>query len=164
MAMSWRFFRRSPEADMTIKLCEQKFNPWREIEAYQEAGALKGKFGATGVFVGTMRDFNQGDTVLGMYLEHYPGMTEKQLQQIVAQAEQQWALLDTLILHRIGSVIPDETLVLVATWAVHRGDAFDASRFIMEALKSRAPFWKKESLASGVERWVEKNSEGYQTK
>ncbi len=147
---------------MTIKLCEQAFNPWQEIDAYQrQTATLNGQYGATGVFVGTMRDFNQGDTVQAMYVEHYPGMTENQLQQIVEQAEQQWRLLDTLILHRIGSVVPGDTLVLVATWAAHRGDAFDACRFMMEALKSRAPFWKKETLTSGVERWVEKNSDGY---
>jgi molybdopterin synthase catalytic subunit len=148
---------------MTIKLCEQAFNPWQEIQTYQtQTAALTGKHGATGVFVGTMRDFNQGDSVQGMFLEHYPGMTEKQLEGIVAQAEQQWTLLDTLVIHRIGAVLPDDTLVLVAAWAVHRGDAFDACRFIMEALKSRAPFWKQETLASGQVRWVEKNSGGYQ--
>lgn len=150
---------------MTIKLYSQAFNPWREIEAYQTLPPeLSGKHGATSVFVGTMRDFNQGDSIQTMYLEHYPGMTEKQLQRIVEQAERQWSLLDTLVLHRVGLVVPDDTLVLVATWASHRGDAFDACRFIMEGLKSRAPFWKKETLASGLTRWVEKNSDGYQSK
>lgn len=147
---------------MTIKLCELAFNPWRELETYQtQTSSLAGKHGASSIFVGTMRDFNQGDTVVNMTLEHYPGMTEKQLRRIVEQAEQQWALLDTLVMHRIGSVIPDETLVLVAVWASHRGDAFDACRFIMEALKNQAPFWKKETLASGQQRWIEKNSNGY---
>lgn len=150
---------------MTIKLYAQAFNPWHEIETYQRQTAeLAGKHGATGVFVGTMRDFNQGDSVQGMFLEHYPGMTEKQLQQIVEQAERQWSLLDTLVLHRIGLVVPDDALVLVAAWSAHRGDAFDACRFIMEALKSQAPFWKKETLASGQVRWVEQNSGGYQLK
>ncbi len=148
---------------MAIRLCAQAFDPWREIAAYQQQmSRLKGKYGATSVFVGTMRDFNQGDEVQTLYLEHYPGMTEKQLQHIVEQAEQQWTLLDHLILHRIGAVVPDDTLVLVASWSTHRGDAFDASRFIMEALKKQAPFWKKETLASGETRWVEKNSAGYQ--
>ncbi len=150
---------------MPIKLCEQAFNPWKEIETHQtQAAALSGKHGATSVFVGTMRDFNQGDGVQSMFLEHYPGMTEKQLKGIVEQAELQWSLLDTLVLHRIGVVNPDDTLVLVAVWATHRGDAFDACRFIMEALKSRAPFWKKETLISGQVRWVENNSDGYQSK
>jgi molybdopterin synthase catalytic subunit len=148
---------------MLIKLCEHAFNPWREIEDYQSSlTVLAGKFGATGVFVGSMRDFNEGDGVKGMYLEHYPGMTEKQLKAIVETAESRWALLDVLLVHRIGEVVPEDTLVIVAVWSAHRGDAFDASRFIMEELKTKAPFWKKETLASGQERWVEKNSDGYQ--
>jgi molybdopterin synthase catalytic subunit len=147
---------------MTIKLCALEFEPWQEISMYlQQTPDLKGKYGATSVFVGTMRDFNQGDAVQSLFLEHYPGMTEKQLQRIVEQAEKQWPLLDTLLIHRVGTVIPDDTLVLVATWSAHRGDAFDATRFIMETLKSQAPFWKKETLASGGTRWVEKNSAGY---
>ncbi|MGZ4958528.1 MAG: molybdenum cofactor biosynthesis protein MoaE [Methylomonas sp.] len=150
---------------MPIKLTAQAFNPWQEIESHQaQTPELSGKHGATSVFVGTMRDFNDGDGVQSMFLEHYPGMTEKQLQRIVEQAGQQWSLLDTLVLHRVGWVVPDDTLVLVAAWASHRGDAFDACRFIMEGLKSRAPFWKKETLASGSIRWVEKNSGGYQSK
>jgi len=147
---------------MTIKLCEQTFNPWQEVETYQQQAIMKGKYGACSVFVGTMRDFNQDETVKSMFLEHYPGMTEKQLQRIAEQAAQQWSILDHLIMHRVGEVIPDDTLVLVATWSAHRGDAFDASRFIMERLKTSAPFWKKETLVSGKERWVDKNSDGYQ--
>jgi len=148
---------------MLVKLCEQPFNPWREVEAYQaECPEMAGKYGATSVFVGSMRDLNQGDAVVGMYLEHYPGMTEQQLQAIVGQAHAQWQLLDSLVIHRIGAVRPEDVLVLVAVWFAHRGDAFDASRFIMENLKSRAPFWKKETLSSGQQRWVEKNTDGYQ--
>lgn len=164
-AMNWLFFRRSQVVDMYIKLCEQAFNPWQEIETYQaRLRHLAGKYGATGVFVGSMRDFNQGDDVQSLYLEHYPGMTEKQLQRIVEQAQAQWSLLDCLVMHRIGLVNPQEALVLVAVWSAHRGDAFDASRFIMEQLKSRAPFWKKETLASGQHRWVETNTTGYRQK
>lgn len=150
---------------MQIKITEQSFNPWQEIAAYQtQISALKGKYGATNIFVGTMRDFNQGDNVQQMFVEHYPGMTEKQLQHIVQQAQQQWSVLDSLIVHRIGAVVPDDTLVLVAVWSAHRGDAFDATRFIMEALKKQAPFWKKELLLSGESRWVEQNSHGYAEK
>ncbi|MEY4211722.1 MAG: hypothetical protein RLZ92_2103 [Pseudomonadota bacterium] len=147
---------------MSISLTSQTFDPWQSLAEYQ-AQQLAGKYGATAVFIGTMRDFNQGDGVVGMTLEYYPGMTEKQLASIVEQANQQWALLDTLLIHRIGDVVPDDSLVLVAAWSAHRGDAFDACRFIMEALKKQAPFWKKERLASGEERWVESNSNGYQT-
>ncbi|QPK62621.1 molybdenum cofactor biosynthesis protein MoaE [Methylomonas sp. LL1] len=148
-----------------IRLSEQTFDPWQEIQTYQTSQThMAGKFGATSVFVGSMRDFNQGDGVASMYLEHYPGMTDKQLHLIVEQAHGQWQLLDSLVIHRIGMVYPDDVLVLVAAWSAHRGDAFDASRFIMEKLKNRAPFWKKETLASGQQRWVEKNSDGYQPK
>jgi len=108
-----------------------------------------------------MRDFNEGELVKGMTLEHYPGMTEKQLDAVVQEARQQWALLDALVIHRVGDVFPDDVLVLVAVWSVHRGDAFDASRFIMEALKSKVPFWKKEILADDESRWVAKNTEGH---
>lgn len=127
----------------------------------QTLSDLVGKFGATSVFVGTMRDFNDGDSVKGMTLEHYPGMTEKQLAKIVAEAQAKWQLLESLIVHRVGDVLPNEPIVLVAVWTAHRGDAFDASRYIMEALKSKAPFWKKELLLSERERWVSKNTDGY---
>ncbi|MGY6276020.1 molybdenum cofactor biosynthesis protein MoaE [Methylomonas sp. MgM2] len=147
---------------MLIRLSEQNFNPWQAIQEHQNSRSLlAGKFGATSVFVGTMRDFNQGDGVKSMLLEHYPGMTEKQLGRIVEQAENRWRILDCLLIHRVGVVCPDDVLVLVAVWSVHRGDAFDASRSIMENLKKQAPFWKKETLASGEQRWVEKNSDGY---
>lgn len=148
---------------MLIKICPDGFDPWQEIQAYQQNAltTLIGKIGATSVFVGTMRDFNEGDQVKGMTLEHYPGMTEKQLAKIVAEAQSQWQILDALIVHRVGAILPDEAIVLVAVWSSHRGEAFDASRNIMEALKSKAPFWKKELLDSDQERWVSKNTDGY---
>jgi len=145
-----------------IKIVPEEFDPFAEVQAYQKKQqALSGKYGATNIFVGTMRDFNEGELVKGMTLEHYPGMTEKQLDAVVQEARQQWALLDALVIHRVGDVFPDDVLVLVAVWSVHRGDAFDASRFIMEALKSKVPFWKKEILADDESRWVAKNTEGY---
>ncbi len=145
-----------------IQIVHDPFNPWQMLEEFQTRQmAMRGKFGATSLFVGTMRDFNEGDSVMAMTLEHYPGMTEKQLQMIVDQASEQWAVLNTLIVHRVGEIQPDQPIVLVAVWSEHRGDAFDASRFIMEALKNQAPFWKKERLRSGNERWVEKNTDGY---
>lgn len=161
-AMKWRFFRLSPVAKMQIKITLKNFNPWQEIEAYQANNdEIAGKFGATSVFVGTMRDFNDGDNVQGMTLEHYPGMTEKQLGVIVDEACAQWAVLDALIIHKVGDIFPNQPIVLVAVWTSHRGDAFDASRYIMEALKSKAPFWKKEQLSSRQSRWVDKNTDGY---
>jgi molybdopterin synthase catalytic subunit len=145
-----------------IKICPEAFNPWQEIQGYQDTVAeAPAKFGATSVFIGTMRDYNEGVGVQSMTLDYYPGMTEKQLEKIVADAGQRWQMIDAYIIHRVGEIWPDETIVLVAVWSAHRGDAFDACRFIMEALKSTAPFWKKELLGSGQTRWVEKNTDGY---
>ncbi len=148
---------------MTIRISETQFDPWIEV-AQQHNQRLQHKHdcGATSVFVGTMRDFNENSHVTSMFLEHYPGMTESQLQLIVNQAEQRWAILDTLVMHRVGKISPADTIVLVAVWAAHRGDAFDGSRFIMEQLKSNAPFWKKETLGKAdTSRWVAGNTAGY---
>ncbi|MGZ8163135.1 MAG: molybdenum cofactor biosynthesis protein MoaE [Methylobacter sp.] len=147
---------------MVVKICADIFDPWQEVQKYQNsANEMAGKFGATSIFIGTMRDFNESDTVKGMTLEHYPGMTEKHLEKIIAQAQQQWQILDALVVHRTGNILPNEPIVLVAVWTSHRGDAYDANRYIMEALKSTAPFWKKEFLNSDDERWLVKNSNGY---
>ena len=147
---------------MTIKISAGAFDPYQEIQAYQNAGTGNiGAIGATSIFIGTMRDFNEGDAVKGMTLEYYPGMTEKQLALCVTEAHQQWPIIDSLVIHRVGDIFPDESIVLVAVWSSHRGDAFDASRYIMEALKSKVPFWKKELLVTGNERWVANNTNGY---
>jgi len=143
---------------MSIVISQAIFDPWREVQAYQDELPIAGQYGATSVFVGTMRDFNQGDTVTGMNLDYYPGMTEKQLERIVAEAVLRWPVLETLVLHRVGDILPNEPIVLVAVWTAHRGDAFDACRHIMEELKTKAPFWKKELLASGDGRWVTANT------
>ncbi|WP_305908794.1 molybdenum cofactor biosynthesis protein MoaE [Methylomarinum sp. Ch1-1] len=148
---------------MEVRVCLEAFDPWREIQNYQaEIDRLAGQYGATSLFIGTMRDFNEGDDVKGMTLEHYPGMTERQLEKIIEQAGQKWPVLEALLVHRVGDIFPHDPIVLVAVWTSHRGDAFDACRYIMEALKAQAPFWKKELLLSGLERWVEKNTDGYQ--
>ncbi len=145
---------------MKIVLLKSKLDPWKEIVDYQRSiEAHHGKFGATASFVGTMRDFNEGDCVVDMTLEHYPGMTERHLQKIVESAEQKWQILDVLVVHRIGALRPNDPIVVVAVWSSHRGAAFDACRFVMEQLKSKAPFWKKESLQQGG-RWVENNTAG----
>ncbi len=147
---------------MKIKITKESFDPWHEIKQYQSSPGLKqGAYGATSVFVGTMRDFNEGDEVKAMKLEHYPGMTEEQLDIIVNEAMMKWHIIDALVMHRVGNVFPNDPIVLVAVWSSHRGDAFDGSRYIMEALKSKAPFWKKEILITDTERWVESNSDGY---
>lgn len=146
---------------MHIALREAPFDPWQETADYQQRLGEPGSAGAASTFVGTMRDFNEGEQVQAMTLEHYPGMTEKHLREICEQAEQRWRILDCLVLHRVGEIGIGEAIVLVAVWAAHRGDAMDACRFIIEDLKSRAPFWKKEKLAKG-ERWVEENTSGYE--
>ncbi|MEE9342055.1 MAG: molybdenum cofactor biosynthesis protein MoaE, partial [Gammaproteobacteria bacterium] len=108
---------------------------------------------ATASFVGTMRDFNAGDRVNAMFLEHYPSMTEKYLQKLVSETNSAFGLLDSLIVHRVGEIRPADPIVLIACWSAHRAAAFDACRHAMEKLKSEAPFWKKERLEESS-RWV----------
>ena len=142
---------------MLIEIKDQAFDPYQRLLEYQAEAGFAGKYGATAVFVGSMREFNQGDDVEAMLLEHYPGMTERYLQKISEEAVQKWDILDSLIVHRVGEMHPNDPIVLVAVWSAHRAAAFDASRYLMEELKSRAPFWKKENLVEG-ERWVDKNT------
>ena len=110
--------------------------------------------GAVASFVGLVRDANDGQAIHAMTLEHYPGMTERALEAICRQAHERWDLLDTLIVHRVGPLAPGERIVLVGVSSAHRGDAFAACEFIMDYLKTRAPFWKKEQTPEGT-RWVE---------
>ncbi len=143
-----------------VRISPVPFDPWAETGRYQQTRPqLGGQAGATAVFVGTMRDFNEGDEVRAMELEYYPGMTEKHLQRICSEATARWDLLDALVIHRVGAIQPGETIVLVATWSAHRRAALDACSFIIEDLKHRAPFWKKETLAQG-DRWVDGNTAG----
>lgn len=110
--------------------------------------------GALVSFVGTVRDVNEGSGVSELFLEHYPGMTEQALADIAAEARGRWRLIDTLIVHRVGLLKPTDQIVLVMVSSAHRGDAFSGCQFIMDYLKTRAPFWKKERTPAG-ERWVE---------
>ena len=141
---------------MTISLRDTPLDPWAELAAYQKQLA-PGGYGATAVFAGTLRDFNEGDAVQAMKLEHYPGMTEKYLATISSEAARRWDILDSLIIHRYGALQPNDPIVLVAVWAAHRAPAFDACRYLIEELKNRAPFWKQEKLEHGA-RWVEHNT------
>ena len=146
---------------MQIRVSDSALDPYREIQQYQATQShLQGKYGATTVFVGSMREMNQEAAVLKMQLEHYPGMTEQYLQTIAQQAIDKWGLLDVLIVHRVGEIKPEDPIVVVAVWSAHRAQAYEANRFLMEELKSRAPFWKKETLADQQTRWVEKNTPG----
>jgi molybdopterin synthase catalytic subunit len=112
------------------------------------------RVGGIVTFVGTVRDMNDGASVSAMELEHYPGMTEQALEQIVEQAMQRWPLYNALVIHRVGPLQPMEQIVLVACAAAHRGEAFAACEFIIDYLKTEAPFWKKEQTPSGA-RWVD---------
>jgi molybdopterin synthase catalytic subunit len=110
--------------------------------------------GAIASFVGTVRDVNDAATITGMTLEHYPGMTEAALDEIIATARQRFDIRDALVIHRVGTLEPGDQIVLVVVTSAHRGTAFDACEFIIDWLTTRAPFWKKERLPDG-ERWVE---------
>ena len=111
--------------------------------------------GAVVSFVGTVRDINEGDEVSILELEHYPGMTEKALEKIRLEAHKRWSLEASLIIHRIGKMYPTDQIVLVAVASRHRENAFHAAHFIMDYLKTNAPFWKKETLPDGEVRWVD---------
>ena len=144
---------------MHIELRDQCFDPWAEVTAFRDRMLSAGQYGACAVFVGTMRDYNDGDRVRSMYLEHYPGMTQTQLASLVNTSCKTHNLIEALVIHRVGSVNPGEDIVLVAVWSAHRKASFDACREIMEALKSTAPFWKKETLDDqNGERWVRGNT------
>jgi molybdopterin synthase catalytic subunit len=110
--------------------------------------------GAIASFVGLARDVNEGSGVAAMTLEHYPGMTEKALAALVEEATARWSLLDVTVIHRVGRLLPGDPIVLVAVASSHRAEAFAACEFIMDYLKTRAPFWKKEETPDG-ERWVD---------
>lgn len=145
---------------MKVELRESAFDPWLETNRHQaSAFARPGQFGATALFIGSMRDFNDGAAVEAMHLDHYPGMTERSLRAICEQAASRHDILDVLVIHRVGEVRPSDPIVLVAVWSAHRAAAFDACRAIMEDLKSKAPFWKKEQREDGS-RWVESNTPG----
>ena len=145
---------------MQIHIRHEAFDPWEELTNYQDDAANNvSGYGATTVFVGTMRDYNEHENVKEMTLEHYPEMTERHLQSICDAAQEKWDLIDILLVHRVGVVRPGDPIVLVVVWSVHRKQAYEANRSIMEDLKSKAPFWKKEQIGRG-ERWIERNTPG----
>ncbi|MBC3917454.1 molybdopterin synthase catalytic subunit MoaE [Undibacterium sp. CY18W] len=136
---------------MTVRVQTADFDLNAEM-----AQMRKGKpaIGALVSFVGVVRDMNDGQSVQTMELEHYPGMTEKSLEQIEQQARQRWQLMDVLVIHRVGALLPLDQIVLVIVASRHRGEAFAACEFIMDYLKTQAPFWKKEQTPDGA-RWVD---------
>ncbi len=136
---------------MTVRVQEADFDVGAELTAMRVRDA---RIGAQASFLGLVRDLNDGASVAGMTLEHYPGMTEKALNEIVADAKGRWDIFDALVIHRVGPLAPCDQVVLVAVTSAHRGEAFAACEFIMDFLKTRAPFWKKEDTADGG-RWVD---------
>jgi molybdopterin synthase catalytic subunit len=136
---------------MKIAVQEEAFDLAAEVAALYQANP---KVGAVTSFLGLVRDINEGQGISAMTLEHYPGMTEKALTQIVEQAHTRWPILDACIIHRVGPLLPTDPIVLVAVACSHRAEAFAACEFIMDFLKTRAPFWKKEATPEG-EKWVD---------
>jgi len=136
---------------VTVRVQQEDFDVGREMAQLR---ANTPGVGAVASFVGVVRDLNEAAEIRTLTLEHYPGMTEKALEGIVGDAKRRWDLCDVLVIHRVGELQPSDQIVLVAVTSAHRGEAFAACQFIMDDLKTRAPFWKKELTPAG-ERWVE---------
>ena len=137
---------------MGVRVQREDFDVGAEV---RRLGAGRTDIGAIVTFTGTVRSANDGDTIAGMTLEHYPGMTEAELERVEAEAHTRWPLQASLVVHRIGALRPGDNIVLVVTASAHREAAFAAAEFLMDYLKTRAPFWKKEVGADGKEHWVE---------
>jgi molybdopterin synthase catalytic subunit len=137
-----------------VRVQEADFDISAEVAALRSENP---KVGAVACFIGTVRDLNEGSAVSAMELEHYPGMTEKALEGIAQEARARWPGSDVLIVHRVGKLRPLDQIVLVATTAMHRAAAFESCAFVMDYLKTQAPFWKKEQTATGA-RWVDARS------
>lgn len=139
---------------MAVSVQTKDFDAGLEISRLRNA---RKDTGAVVSFIGLVRDLNEGDQVSQLTLEHYPGMTEKALEAIVSQAQNRWAIFDVTVIHRVGTLQAMEQIVLVAVSSAHRSEAFKACEFIMDYLKTEAPFWKKERTQSG-ERWLDAKS------
>ena len=136
---------------MTVRVQEADFDLGAELAALRAGDT---RIGALASFVGLVRDINDGSSVSEMTLEHYPGMTEKALDEIISEARSRWDIYGALVIHRVGPLKPCDQIVLVAVTSAHRGEAFAACEFIMDYLKTRAPFWKREATPEGA-RWVD---------
>lgn len=136
---------------MPVRIQKEDFDVSAEIARLREGNP---KVGAVASFVGIVRDLNEGEAVASLTLEHYPGMTEKSVETIIAEARARWDIYDALVIHRVGSLKPLDQIVLVVVSSAHRGESFKACEFLMDYLKTRAPFWKKEQTPDGG-RWVD---------
>ena len=136
---------------MPVRVQRDDFDAGAEIARLRAADP---KVGAVAAFIGVARDVNDGDAVATLTLEHYPGMTERALEDICEQARRRWNVADILVVHRVGELRPTDQIVLVVVTSSHRGEAFAACEFVMDYLKTEAPFWKKETTPGGT-RWVD---------
>ena len=135
----------------TVAIQTQDFDVSREVAALRSG---KADVGAVCVFVGTVRDRNDGDDVSTLELEHYPGMTEKSIERMLNEAQQRFEMISAKVIHRVGILNPLDQIVLVAVTSAHRGQSFQACEFLMDYLKTQAPFWKKETGPNGS-HWVD---------
>jgi len=144
------------EADFSVDAC---------LDALRRhpSGALNLQVGAVASFVGTVRERNNGDAVSALTLEHYPGMTERSIEAIISQAEGRWPIVAAQVIHRIGTLLPSDQIVFVGVCSAHREAALDACAFIMDFLKTEAPFWKREETPTGA-RWVDARESDEQAK
>ena len=136
---------------MPVRIQTEDFDLSVELKKLRAGDA---RVGAVAAFVGTVRDRNDGSEVAAMTLEHYPGMTEKSLEEIIEKAKARWDIYDVLIIHRVGPLQIEDQIVLTAVTSAHRGEAFAACEYVMDYLKTQAPFWKKEDTPEGA-RWVD---------
>ena len=144
----------------SISLRDEPFDPYAELSAFTIRMAEdRALYGAESHFIGTMRSFNEGDSVSTLWLEHYPGMTEREIARIVEEERKQLHFGPALVIHRIGQLKPGEPIVLIALFSAHRRASLNGTQRIIERLKHEAPFWKKELTPLG-ERWVESNTQG----
>jgi molybdopterin synthase catalytic subunit len=144
----------SSPARIEVRVQAEAFQPGQELDRWC---ALSVGAGAVASFVGLVRDLNLGDAVSALHLEHYPGMTEKTLRGMCDQACDRWQLSSLAVIHRFGDLLPSEPIVMVMASSAHRADAFSACEFMMDFLKTQAPFWKREQTATGP-RWVEERA------
>jgi len=136
---------------MPVRIQTEDFDLSQEVKQLRAGDA---RVGAVASFVGTVRERNDGSEVAAMTLEHYPGMTEKSLEEIIEKAKARWDIFDVLIIHRVGPLNIEDQIVLTAVTSAHRGEAFAACEYVMDYLKTLAPFWKKEDTPEGA-RWVD---------
>ncbi len=145
------------EDRIQVEVVAGPFDPEERMRRRSQVLAA-GSWGAMSSFVGVVRRRNEGRELASMEIEHYPGMTERELEKLARTAMEKWPLVDVLLIHRVGAITPGEAIVLVACWGEHRRGAIEATAWLIDELKHSAPFWKKEHLLDDSRRWVERNN------